>query len=192
MTKLKPLGGAIILLTSVVWGTAAAYDVTDISGLYGINTEGSVTLYDDSVPPQVVAVVPTTSVGLFNANGDGTANFVGTLNVGGVAIIPVVSTPANSNSATYTVEESGLGVIKAPVAAAGVPEFPLGQGALPPGFDLSGAAYYELQFVIIDSNNLDVIGTKFFNADSAGNPTTPIGALVISGSATKQAPDPTP
>ncbi len=190
MTKLKLLGGAIVLLTAVVWGTATAFDVADISGSYGVNTEGTLTVYDDSDPPQVVALVPITSVGLFNAKGDGTGNFVGTSNVGGVAIIPVASAP--ENSATYTVEETGLGVIKAPVAAAGVPEFPLGQGAVPPGFDLSGAAYYELQFVIIDSNNLDVIGTKFFNADSAGNPTTPIGALVISGSATKQTPDPTP
>ena len=116
MTKLKLLGGAIVLLTAVVWGTATAFDVADISGSYGVNTEGTLTIYDDSDPPQVVALVPTTSVGLFNAKGDGTGNFVGTSNVGGVAIIPIASAP--ENSATYTVEESGLGVIKAPVAAA--------------------------------------------------------------------------
>lgn len=189
MTKLKFLGGAVFLLTTMVLGTATAYDVADISGAYGIISDGNLIVTDATSGES--QVLPTTSVGRIVANGAGQATFVGTLNVSGVAIVDLASTA--ENSAIYSVNaETGLGVITAPVVATGVPEFPLGPEALPPGFDLTGAAEYALNFVIIDSYNLKVIGTKLSNIDTSTGAKTPIGALVISGSATKQIPDSTP
>lgn len=188
MTKLKLLGGAIVFFMVVIGGTAAAYDVADFSGAYGIISDGNLIVTDATSGES--QVVPTTTVGRFVADGTGKGTFVGTINIGGVAIVDLASTA--ENSAIYSVNaDTGLGVITAPVAATGVPEFPLGPEALPPGFDLTSAAEYALNFVIIDSNNLKLIGTKLSSIDSSTGAKTPIGALIISGSATKQTPDST-
>ncbi len=189
MTKLKLLGGAIILLTSVVWGTATAFSEGDIIGTYSFNLQGTVTVPDASGQPQPV---PTTSIGRFEANGSGGVTAVEAVqNLGGLAIIPFALVPGTS--ATYSVNaDTGLGVITVQVQALQTPppEFPLGPGAVPPTVDLTGVVEYVLNFVLVDNDNLEVIGTKISSVDGAGNK-TPLGALVISGSATKQAPDST-
>lgn len=190
MTKLKLLGGALIFLTTVVWGTAAAYDAADINGAYGFASEGTLTVVTDATTGQS-QTVPTASVVRFVANGLGQATLVGTTNLGGFAIINLASTA--ENSATYSVNaDTGLGVMTVPVRATALPELPL--GVLPPGFDASafeGDAEYELYFVIIDKSHLKLIGTKLSSIDGTTGAKTPIGALVISGSAMSQTTDST-
>ena len=185
MTMLKLLGGAIVFFLVVIGGTAAAFSEGDVVGTYSFTLQGTVTTAGASGQQ----TLPTTSVGRFDANGAGQAIVEAVQNLGGVAIINVAS-PADT-PATYSVNAAtGIGVLTARVAATAAPEFPL--GAAPPGFDFTDAVEYELNFVIVDNNHLELIGTKLSSIDSATGEKTPLGALVASGSASSQKTDTTP
>ena len=131
----------------------------DVKGEYGVAFDGTLTPVGENTGPQPVA-----SVGQLNADGKGNADFVRTLNIGGLIL-------EQTGIGTYTVEPNGIGTAEFDVTLV----FP--EGAFPNTIET-------FRFVVINNKKILFIGLTIERIE--GNMTFPVGNGAIRGVARKQ------
>jgi hypothetical protein len=184
MIKRKVASITIILLTFVFGNLpfAQSFTVDKITGTYNLSLSGTLSNIDVSTGQiQVTATTPMSSIGYFVANGDGTGRLTSVVNIGGIAIVNLVTEAGKTT--TYTLDATtGIWTAVTPMTVdPNTIELPY--QLPPPGLDLTGTANYEFRFTVKDANaeELDVIGAKLVRPDG-----TPVGAFVGVGSASRQ------
>lgn len=161
------------LLTSAPWivrtAHAQTFTLADIQGTYALVLSGFITF---SLPDGSTPTVPTRSVGLFTADGQGNATVTSTQNVGGFTIL------GQQGTATYTVNPDGSGTSSATIQNVDV------EVIIPPplGIDLPSSITATFSFVIKDSDEILLAVTSLRDAQTG----TPLAAINSGGSAARQ------
>ncbi len=143
------------------------YSEKDLNGPTSFSLDGTVSL---SINGNSVAI-PVSASGQVNWDGKGKApSATRTFNFGGAVILQQVAV------GEYQVNPDGTGTAKFEVTTVGF------TGSLPPGVELPGVSIETFAFVLNDENELQFIGTGYFDKASG----QPLAAVTARGELHRQ------